>query len=160
MMHSGGHEMEPLSDLRVVGRALVDSWMRATRHPALPLNSTVVRRSAATILALTALAGCAESPSHLCDSIVPSSWVYLGPDDTLNAMHSADLPQAPYQTNAGKPALAIQRVWFRNGPDALLACTFARHARDTCSVRTTEFTRVGDAWSKGREDGVLCNVAL
>jgi hypothetical protein len=92
--------------------------------------------------------------------MVPGSWVYLGPDDALTAMHEADLPQAPYRTNEGKPIRAVQRVWYRNGPDALLACTFARRAHDTCSVRTTEFKRLGDTWSKDRENAALCNVLL
>jgi hypothetical protein len=133
-------------------------YAHAMRQSDLLLNLIVLRRSPATILAVIALAGCAENPARLCEPLVPSSFVYLGPDDTLSAIHGADLPQAPYQTNEGKPVRATQRVWYRSGPDALLACTFARHARDTCSVRTTEFIRVGDAWSKGREDGVLCNV--
>lgn len=110
-------------------------------------------------LAVAALEGCAASPKHLCGSIVPGSWVYVGPDESLTSLHEADLPKAPYQTNEGKPVRAVKHVWYRNGPDALLACTFAPRVGDTCSVRTTEFTRVGDAWSKGRENAVLCNVA-
>ncbi len=123
-------------------------------------SSIVVRRSAAAILAVAALGGCAVSPQQLCGSIVPSSWVYVGPDAALTTLNEADLPHTPYQTNDGKQVRVVQRVWYRDGPEALLACTFARRARDTCSIRTTEFTRVGGMWSKGRENEVLCHVAL
>jgi hypothetical protein len=120
--------------------------------------SRIVLRSVATMLAGVALGGCAASPERLCGSIVPSSWMYIGPDAALTALHEAALPQAPYRTNEGKPVRRVQRVWYRGGPDDLLACTLARRARDTCSVRTTEFTRAAGIWQTGRENAVLCNV--
>jgi len=120
----------------------------------------VMGRGAALLLVAAALGGCAVSPQQLCGSIVTGSWVYLGPDPALTAVHQGDLPQARYQTNEGKPVRSVQHVWYRKGADALLACTLAHRARATCSVRTTEFARVGDRWSKAQENAVLCHVAL
>ena len=57
------------------------------------------------------------------------------------------------------PLVAImQTLWYRGGDDLLTACTLERNARDDCSVRTTDFVRRGESWSKRSEDAVLCNV--
>jgi hypothetical protein len=117
-----------------------------------------MRLRASAILASEVLAGCAISPQQLCAPNAQSTWQYIGEDKGLSTLLDARLPHAPYSTNEGKPVRAVQRVWFRLGDDQLLACTLARHARDDCSVRTTEFIRIDGAWSMRSEDEVLCNV--
>jgi len=79
---------------------------------------------------------------------------------TLDALLESSLPQAPYGTNKGKSVPTIQHVWYRGGQYRLLACTLARHARNNCSVRTTEFLFQDGRWLKGSEDAVLCDVLV
>jgi hypothetical protein len=117
-----------------------------------------MRLRASAILAWVTLAGCAANPQHLCAPNAPNTWQYIGKDEGLSALLKDSLPHAPYSTNEGKPVRAVQQVWFRVGDHQLLACTLARHARDNCSVRTTEFILIDGAWSKRSEDAVLCNV--
>jgi len=113
---------------------------------------------ASAILASAVLSGCAVSPQQLCASNAAGAWQYVGENKDLSELLDASLPHAPYTTNEGKPVRAVQHVWYRVGDYQLLACTLARHARDNCSVRTTEFIRIDGAWSKRSEDAVLCNV--
>jgi hypothetical protein len=117
----------------------------------------VTRALTLAILTLSVLCGCAASPRRLCATLVTSPWEYIGDDTALAASLRSSLPRVPYQTNEGKPVRAVRHIWYRAG-DQLLACTLARHARDDCSVRTTQFARVDDTWSKTSENAVLCNV--
>jgi hypothetical protein len=117
-----------------------------------------MRSRASAILASAVLAGCAVNPQHLCAPSAPTAWQYIGEDQGLSTLLDASLPHAPYTTNEGKPVRAVQRVWYRIGDQRLMACTLARHARNNCSVRTTEFMRIDGVWSKRNEDAVLCNV--
>ena len=117
-----------------------------------------MRLRTSAILASAVLAGCAVSPQQLCAPSAPTPWQYIGGDQGLSTLLDASLPHAPYTTNEGKPVRAVQRVWYGFGDQLLMACTFARHARNNCSVRTTEFLRIDGVWSKRNEDAVLCNV--
>ena len=114
----------------------------------------------ALIPGLLSLAACAASPRTLCAQSVPDTWEYVGTDAKLSVLLDASLPHAPYETNQGTPVRSVRHVWYRIGDTGLLACTVARGARDNCSVRVTEFSRADGAWSKSREDAVLCNVLV
>lgn len=117
-----------------------------------------MRLRASAVLASAVLSGCAVSPQRLCAPSAPGEWQYIGEDQDLSELLDVSLPHAPYTTNEGKLVSSVQRVWYRIGDQQLLACTLARHARDNCSVRTTEFTRIDGGWSKRGEESVLCNV--
>lgn len=104
------------------------------------------------------LNACAASPEKLCSSIVPEGWQYVGEDPRLSALLDASLPHAPYKTNEGRTVRTVRHIWYRSGDDSILGCTLDRHARDTCSIGTSEFVRTGNTWSKRGEDAVLCNV--
>jgi hypothetical protein len=117
-----------------------------------------MRLRTSAILASAVLSGCAVSPQQLCAPNVASTWQYVGEDKDLSKLLDANLPHAPYTTNEGRPVRAVRHVWYRVGDHQLLACTLARHAKDNCSVRTTEFIRIDGVWSKRSEDAVLCNV--
>jgi hypothetical protein len=110
------------------------------------------------ILASWLLGSCVATPHELCSAIVPSDWRYVGADQSLDGLLGANLPNAPYETSDGSPVHAVRHIWYRNGENALLACTLAIRSRDNCSVRVTEFARKNDMWSKGRDNAVLCNV--
>src|SRR5882672_4320890 len=116
-------------------------------------------RSVSAFLLSVTLAGCAVSPQKLCALHAPDNWQYLGPDKSLNALLGATLPGAPYTTNDGKTVRSVQHVWFRGGDYQLLACTLARGARDERSIRTAAFQLIDNAWVRGSEDAVLCNVS-
>jgi hypothetical protein len=116
-----------------------------------------VMRFSSSMLALL-VAGCATSPQQLCEPIVSSGWTYSGPDPVLDEQLEGDLPRTPYYTNENKIVRFVRHVWYRQGEDRILACTFGGWVGDKCSVQVREFERRGAGWSKGAEDMVLCNV--
>jgi len=118
----------------------------------------VMRLEAVTILSSLLLASCAVSPQKICAPHAPDTWQYLGQDKSLATLFEPILPHAPYTTNEGKIVRSVQHVWFRGGDYLLLACTLAHRARNDCSVRTTEFQLIGNAWVTRSEDTVVCNV--
>ena len=105
-----------------------------------------------------ALTGCASSPERLCASLVEEPWIYVGSNDVLEQQFRSELPVAPYITNEGKSIRSIRHVWYRDSDERLLACTLGSHARDTCSVSSTEFVRTVSGWSMKGKNAVLCNV--
>jgi hypothetical protein len=117
-----------------------------------------MRLRSAAIVASAVLAGCAANPQQLCATLVAPPWEYVGPDASFNALLDASLPRVPYKTNEGRSVRIVQHLWYRVGELQLLACTLARHARDDCSVRTTQFVRTGEVWAKTHENEVMCNV--
>jgi hypothetical protein len=111
-------------------------------------------------LSAVVLSGCAANPQALCQSLVPKDWNHVAVVPVAGAGLAKYLPQPPYETNDGKPVRTVRRLWYQHGPDQLLACTLDRRATDTCSVRTTEFSRSAGGWAKVRDNEVLCHVAL
>jgi hypothetical protein len=116
------------------------------------------QRTSIVVIAML-FTGCAANPRSLCESLVPSSWTYLRQAPQGSAGLESSLPATPYQTNEGKLVSSVRRLWFEHG-DELIACTLARHATDTCSVRVTRFSRSSAGWAKVSDDGVLCHVTL
>ena len=109
------------------------------------------------VLAVTILSGCATDPHALCRSLVDDSWVPLAGVPSDIAEIERQLPHTPYLASGRRTVRNAQNVYYGRGGD-LMVCTLERHARDDCSVNTTEFTRVEGHWSKTGGDAVLCNV--
>jgi hypothetical protein len=130
----------------------------------MPLDKVVphirrFRQRAGIVVIAMLFTGCATNPRSICESMVPSSWTYLPQAPQGSAGLESSLPATPYLTNEGKLVSSVPRLWFGHG-DELIACTLARHATDTCSVRVTRFSRSSAGWAKVSDDAVLCHVLL
>jgi hypothetical protein len=122
-----------------------------------PLNLIVMRASVFAVSLF--LGGCASNPQSLCAALVPSSWTYLRQPPSSSAGVNGALPKTPYRTGEGKLVASARRVWYSRS-DELIACTLDRHATDTCSVITTQFSRSGAGWAKVADNAVLCKISL
>jgi hypothetical protein len=131
----------------------------------MPLDKVVfpqfrrVRQRITIFVTAMLFAGCVTNPRSLCESLVPSSWTYLPQAPQGSSGLESSLPAAPYLTNEGKLVSSVRRLWFEHG-DEFVACTLARNAPDTCSVRVTWLSRSSDGWAKDSDDEVLCHVSL